>query len=138
MAIMRGHLILWVDRRKGAFHKMCCFLKFINSERATKFCKMSTIDLTVSIYVKCTVEILQKFVAFSEYMYFISICRILNFGKCGSPFRLVILLNCFYYLSYFFFISILKIAWKKLRVHRLWKIDKNISLLPKSLKIQRQ
>ena len=43
-------------------------VKFIYSEKATKFCKISTVDL--SYVVKSTVEILQSFVAFSEYMNF--------------------------------------------------------------------
>ena len=45
-------------------------LKFIYSEKATKFCKISTVDLTVTTQDKSTVEISQKFVAFSEYMNF--------------------------------------------------------------------
>ena len=40
------------------------------SEKATKFCKISTIDLTVITEDKSTVEISQKFVAFLEYMNF--------------------------------------------------------------------
>ena len=40
-------------------------LKFIYSEKATKFCKISTV-----VPVKSTVEISQYFVAFSEYMNF--------------------------------------------------------------------
>ena len=43
------------------------FLKFIYSEKATKFCEISTVDLTGTIQDKSTVEILQHFVAFSEY-----------------------------------------------------------------------
>ena len=39
-------------------------------QKATKFCKISTLLLTVSTAVKCKVEILQNFVAFSEYMNF--------------------------------------------------------------------
>ena len=45
-------------------------VKFIYSEKATKFYKISTVDLTVTTWDKSTVEILQKFVAFSEYMNF--------------------------------------------------------------------
>ena len=45
-------------------------LKLIYSEKATKFWKISTIDFTVFTEYKSTVEILQKFVAFSEYMNF--------------------------------------------------------------------
>ena len=46
-------------------------LKFIYSEKATKFCEISTVDLSYVVTVKSTVEILQNFVAFSEYMNFI-------------------------------------------------------------------
>ena len=45
-------------------------LKFIHSEKATKFCEISTVDLSYVVPVKSTVEILQNFVAFSEYMNF--------------------------------------------------------------------
>ena len=45
-------------------------LKFIYSEKATKFCEISTVDLSYVLTVKSTVEISQKFVAFSEYMNF--------------------------------------------------------------------
>ena len=47
-------------------------LKFIYSEKATKFCKISTIDLSYVVPVKSTVEISQNFVAFSEYMNFMN------------------------------------------------------------------
>ena len=40
------------------------------SEKATKFCEISTIDLKVTTYDKYTVEISQKIVAFSKYMNF--------------------------------------------------------------------
>ena len=45
-------------------------LKFIYSEKATKFCEISTVDLSYAVQVKSTVEILQNFVAFSEYINF--------------------------------------------------------------------
>ena len=45
-------------------------LKFKYSEKATKFCEISTADLTVTTYEKSTVEISQSFVAFSEYLNF--------------------------------------------------------------------
>ena len=45
-------------------------LKFIYSEEATKFCEISTLDLSYVVTVKSTVEISQTFVAFSEYMNF--------------------------------------------------------------------
>ena len=40
--------------------------KFIYSEKATKFCEISTLDLIVCSTVKSKVEILQNFVAFSD------------------------------------------------------------------------
>ena len=45
-------------------------LKFIYSEKATNFCKNSTVDLSYVVTVKSTVEISQNSVAFSEYMNF--------------------------------------------------------------------
>ena len=45
-------------------------IKFIYSEKATNFCEISTIDLSYVVQVKSTVEILQNFLAFSEYMNF--------------------------------------------------------------------
>ena len=49
-------------------------LKFMYSEKATKFCEISTLDLTTMHTVKYKVEILQNFVAFSEYMNFKANC----------------------------------------------------------------
>ena len=46
-------------------------LKFIYSEEAKKFCEISTKYLSYVLPVKELVEILQNFVAFSEYMNFI-------------------------------------------------------------------
>ena len=40
------------------------------SEKATKFCEISTLLLTVCTVVRSKVEISQNFVAFSEYMNF--------------------------------------------------------------------
>ena len=45
-------------------------LKFMYSEKATKFCKISTVDLTDVTQDKYLMEMLQKIVAFSEYMKF--------------------------------------------------------------------
>ena len=45
------------------------FIKFIYSEKATKFCEISTLLLT-GTKGQSKVEILQSFVAFSEYMNF--------------------------------------------------------------------
>ena len=46
-------------------------LKFIYSEKAIKFCEISTNYLSYVLPVKYLVEISQNFVAFSEYMNFI-------------------------------------------------------------------
>ena len=46
------------------------YLKFIYSEKAINFSKISTVDLSYVVPVKSTVEISQNFVAFSEYMNF--------------------------------------------------------------------
>ena len=43
-------------------------LKFIHSEKDTQFCEIYILDLSYVAMVKSTVEILQTFVAFSEYM----------------------------------------------------------------------
>ena len=45
-------------------------LKFIYSEKATKFCEIFTLLLTVCTVVKSKANISQNFVAFSEYMNF--------------------------------------------------------------------
>ena len=45
-------------------------LKFIYSEKATKFCKISTLLLSVCTVDKSKVEILKKIWAFSEYTNF--------------------------------------------------------------------
>ena len=46
-------------------------MKFIYSEKATKFCKIIILLLTTVHIVKSKVNISQNFVAFSEYMNFI-------------------------------------------------------------------
>ena len=47
------------------------YIKVHYSEKATKFCKISTVDLFCVVAVKSTVEVSQNSVAFSEYMNFI-------------------------------------------------------------------
>ena len=47
------------------------YLKFIYSEKATKFCEISTLLLSYVVPVKSKMEISQNFVAFSEYLTFI-------------------------------------------------------------------
>jgi hypothetical protein len=51
-------------------------VKFVYSEKATKFCKISTLLLSTVHTNKSKVEISQNFVAFSEYMNFKSTYRI--------------------------------------------------------------
>ena len=46
------------------------FIKVLSSEKATKFCEISIVDLSYVVSVKSTVEISRNFVAFSEYMNF--------------------------------------------------------------------
>ena len=50
-------------------------LKFIYSEEAKIFCEISTLLLPYVVPVKSKVEILQNFVAFSEYMNFNIRCQ---------------------------------------------------------------
>ena len=45
-------------------------IKYIYSEKAIKFCKISTLHLTGTTQEKSKMEISQNFVAFSEYMNF--------------------------------------------------------------------
>ena len=47
-------------------------LKFLYSEKATKFCEISTLLLSTVHAGKSKVEILQNFVTFSEYMNFVN------------------------------------------------------------------
>ena len=61
------------NKKKSALIVILSFdgdVNFIYSERATKFCETSIVDLSYVVLVKSTVEILQNFVAFSEYMNF--------------------------------------------------------------------
>ena len=57
---------------KTIFRKTAKFspLKFIYSEKATKFCEISTLILSVCTVDKSKAEISQNFVAFSEYRNF--------------------------------------------------------------------
>ena len=80
-------------------------IKLIYSEKATKFCKISTLYLTVCTVVKFKVEISQNFVAFSEYMNFTqSTLRADKFIKNRGQWKRLpeyerisfIMKNCFY------------------------------------------
>ena len=57
-------------KRQGAKQASFLEVKFIYSEKATKFCEISTLILSVCTVDKSKVEILQIFVAFSEYTNF--------------------------------------------------------------------
>ena len=63
------------------------YVKFIYSEKATKFCKISTLLLTVCTVVKSKVKLSQNFVAFSKYINFNFKCLrlILSFLGMGFP-----------------------------------------------------
>ena len=64
--------------------------KFIYSEKATKFCEISIVDLTVTTKNKSTVEILQKFVAFSEctnFSYYVCFVFIIQRMRFIPPFQ---------------------------------------------------
>ena len=50
------------------FFHLSTLIKFIYSEKATKFCEISTLLLSYVVPVKSKVEIPQNFVAFSESM----------------------------------------------------------------------
>ena len=54
-------------------------VKFIYSEKATKFCKIFTLLLSSVAPVKSKVKILQNFEAFSEYMNFKIVLELLSF-----------------------------------------------------------
>ena len=73
---------------------VCCTqqLKFTHSEKATKFFKISTLDLSYVVPVKSTMQILKNFVAFSEYMNFTD--HLLQKPCTGA-----ILLTCHYLLK---------------------------------------
>ena len=70
---MKSHLLLF----HSYFYVMdddtwkVFLLKFVYSEKATEFCEISTLLLSTVHTDKSKVEILQNFVAFSEYMNFI-------------------------------------------------------------------
>ena len=68
-------------------------LKFIYSEKATKFCEIFTLLLTKVHTVKSKVKISQNFVAFSKFMNFtnqdklvLATLRYLAFKNAGTPY----------------------------------------------------
>ena len=58
------------DKDRPKFASPYLHLKFIHSEKATNFCEIFILLLTVCTVVKSKVKISKKFVAFSEYMNF--------------------------------------------------------------------
>ena len=70
IAMQNSHFNRGVVTRGPIGPPKCCLLKSIYSEKATKFCKFSIVDLSYVVPVKSTVEISQNFVDFSEYMNF--------------------------------------------------------------------
>ena len=64
------HIFLPLQVPIEFFYNVWYVPMFKYSEKATKFCKISTVDLSYVVPVKSTVEISQNFVAFSEYMNF--------------------------------------------------------------------
>ena len=68
--IIEHYLFLSKQTKSFMLFQLPFFLKFIYSENATKFCKISTLLLSYVVPVKSRVEILQNFVAFSKYMNF--------------------------------------------------------------------
>ena len=56
-------------------------VKFIYSEKATKFCEIFSLLLSYVVPVKSKVKISQNLVAFSEYMNFNSVNNLLSY--CG-------------------------------------------------------
>ena len=74
-----GPFICYVSTKgEGAGQEIVPFayLKFIYSEKATKFCKIFPLLLTTVHTVKSKGKISQNFVAFSEYMNFTECLRI--------------------------------------------------------------
>ena len=60
------------------------------SEKATKFCEISTLRLTVCTVVRSKVEISQNFVTFSKYMNFkvgLQLQKYICWPRCANAFR---------------------------------------------------
>ena len=68
-------LLLADEQRTFFLMSLAAIVKFIYSEKAINFCEISTVDLSYIVAVKSTVEISQNFVAFSEYMNFVRVCK---------------------------------------------------------------
>ena len=71
-------MIVWKGWEKKNRALLQVKLKFMYSEKATKFCEIFPLLLTVCTVVKSKGKISQNFVAFSEYMNFNNI-RVMKF-----------------------------------------------------------
>ena len=62
---------MYMHKKLESIYAICFYaVKIIYSEKATKFCEMFTLILTVCTVVKSKEKISQNFVASSEYMDF--------------------------------------------------------------------
>ena len=64
-------MLVFLNRNSYTFRNLSpgfFLLKFIYSEKATNFCKISTVDLSYVVTVKSMLEIWQMFLALSEYL----------------------------------------------------------------------
>ena len=68
--LVKIRMLILQSKESRTYKKRGQVLKFIYSEEATKFCEIFTLLLSVCIVDKSKVEILQNFVAFSEYTNF--------------------------------------------------------------------
>ena len=69
------------SRMKKLFETSYKLGKFIYFQKAIKYCKISTLLLSYVVSVESKVEISQNFVAFSEYINFISLNIFKNFAQ---------------------------------------------------------
>ena len=69
VASRESHKMEWWGKNQYQHNNVSLFfyVKFIYSEKATKFCEISTLIWSVCTVDKSKVEISQNFVAFSEY-----------------------------------------------------------------------
>ena len=75
---------IFLDTFSNGYLKLICMVKFIYSEKATKFYEIFPLLLTVYTVVKSKGNISRNFVAFSEYMNFRKKTGVLGF-KPNNP-----------------------------------------------------
>ena len=71
----KGKVLLQRIIEKGRNFLFSNYYSLVFTQKATKFCEISYVVLTGTTQDKSTIEILQNFVAFSEYM---------NFAEMGN------------------------------------------------------